>query len=568
MIKKFFLKVRNFFFPPHGTSRRLLILPYSVLALLTLSLLVGGAYVWEYTNSPPFCGTTCHTMPPEYAAYQVSPHARVACVECHIGREFIGNQMFRKAGDLKHVFAVTFNTYEFPIYAKSMRPAPQICEKCHSPEKFSDDSLRVRAHYSDDAENSFYNIYLILKTGGGSKRIGLGRGIHWHVENEVQYFATDKLDQTIPYIRVLNDDGSYDEFVDVEADFDLTTLDATSLKTMDCITCHNRISHTIFNPEQSVDNAIARGVISPDIPYIRRLAVDVLRKDYSSQEQALESITDLDQYYEDNFPEFYATGQRKVLDAVEEIQKIYNVSVYQEQEIDWNTHPNNVGHTNSPGCFRCHDGKHLNGNDEAIRLECNLCHSIPVVAQQQDFLAEIEISRGPEPDSHFNPNWIALHNEAFGPSCAACHTMDDPGGVSNTSFCSNSACHGSVYTYAGFDAPALREVLKNQLPPPEPAAETSGVPTLTGAPTYDNYIGPLFESKCSACHGDLKSGGLNLLTYETLMYGGADGAVILPGVSADSILFQVQSAGTHFAKLTSDELEIVKQWIDAGAPEK
>ena len=562
------MKVRNFFFPPHGTSRRLLILPYSVLALLTLSLLVGGAYVWEYTNSPPFCGTTCHTMPPEYAAYQVSPHARVACVECHIGREFIGNQMFRKAGDLKHVFAVTFNTYEFPIYAKSMRPAPQICEKCHSPEKFSDDSLRVRAHYSDDAENSFYNIYLILKTGGGSKRIGLGRGIHWHVENEVQYFATDKLDQTIPYIRVLNDDGSYDEFVDVEADFDLTTLDATSLKTMDCITCHNRISHTIFNPEQSVDNAIARGVISPDIPYIRRLAVDVLRKDYSSQEQALESITDLDQYYEDNFPEFYATGQRKVLDAVEEIQKIYNVSVYQEQEIDWNTHPNNVGHTNSPGCFRCHDGKHLNGNDEAIRLECNLCHSIPVVAQQQDFLAEIEISRGPEPDSHFNPNWIALHNEAFGPSCAACHTMDDPGGVSNTSFCSNSACHGSVYTYAGFDAPALREVLKNQLPPPEPAAETSGVPTLTGAPTYDNYIGPLFESKCSACHGDLKSGGLNLLTYETLMYGGADGAVILPGVSADSILFQVQSAGTHFAKLTSDELEIVKQWIDAGAPEK
>ncbi len=568
MIKRFFGKLRNFFFPPHGTPRRMLILPYFVLGLLTISLLVGGAYTWDYTNSPAFCGTTCHTMPPEYAAYQVSPHARVACVECHIGREFIGNQIFRKAGDIRHVIAVTFNTYEFPIRAKGMRPAPEICEKCHSPEKFSDDSLRVRSHYSDDAENSFYNIYLILKTGGGSKRIGLGRGIHWHVENKVQFYSTDELDQTIPYVRVTNDDGSIDEYVDVEASFDLATLDENSLQTMDCITCHNRISHTIYTPDQSVDNAIARGVISSDIPYIWRLGVDVLSKEYSSQEQALESIASLDQYYKDNFPDFYATGQRKVLDAVEELQRIYKDSVYKEQEVDWNTHPNNIGHTESPGCFRCHDGKHLNQNDEAIRLECNLCHSIPVVAEQQDFLAEIEISRGPEPESHFNPNWIALHNEAFGPSCTACHTMDDPGGTSNTSFCSNSACHGSVYTYAGFDAPALREVLKSQLPPPEPAVGASEVPALSGAPTYDNYVGPLFESRCSACHGDLQSGGLNLLTYESLMHGGANGVVIVPGVSADSILFQVQSAGTHFAKLTPEELEIVKQWIDSGAPEK
>jgi len=565
VIKRFFGKVRNFFFPPHGTPRKMLILPYTVLGLLTLSLLVGGAYTWDYTNSPGFCGTTCHTMPPEYAAYQVSPHARVACVECHIGREFIGNQIFRKAGDIRHVIAVTFNTYEFPIYAKGMRPAPEICEKCHSPEKFSDDSLRVRSHYSDDAENSFYNIYLVLKTGGGSKRLGLGRGIHWHVENQVQYYSADKLDQTIPYIRVTNDDGSVDEYVDVEADFNLSTLDETSLKTMDCITCHNRISHTIYTPEQSVDNAISRGAISSDIPYVRRLAVDVLYKDYSSQDQALQSIADLDQYYKENFPDFYATGQRKVLDAVEELQKIYNDSVYLEQEVNWNTHPNNVGHINSPGCFRCHDGKHLDQNDEAIRLECNLCHSIPVVAGQDDFVTDIEISRGPEPESHFNPNWIALHNEAFNTSCSACHTMDDPGGTSNTSFCSNSACHGNVYTYAGFDAPALREILKSQLPPPEPVTEP---PAQVDTPTYDNYAGPLFETKCSACHGDLASGGLKLTTYADAMKGGADGPVIVPGDSGNSLLYQIQSEGKHFAKLTADELEIIKQWIDSGAPEK
>ena len=318
-------------------------------------------------------------MPPEYAAYQLSPHSRVACVECHIGREFIGNQIFRKAGDVRHVIAVTFNTYEYPIRAKGMRPAPEICEKCHSPEKFSDDSLRVKQHFSADGQNTPYSIYLVLKTGGGSKRVGLGRGIHWHIENQVQFLSTDKLDQNIPYIRVTND-GGVDEYVDIEAGFDPSSVDDENLKTMDCITCHNRITHTIPFPEQSVDNALARGVIAADIPDIRRMGAEVLSLEYANQAQALAAIAELENYYETTFPDFYAIGQQKVADAIAELQNIYTTSVFEDQKVDWETHPNNAGHNNSPGCFRCHDGKHLNENNEAIRLECNLCHSIPVVA--------------------------------------------------------------------------------------------------------------------------------------------------------------------------------------------
>ena len=143
MLRRMRTTLRNFFFPPRGSPRWLMVLPYAVLGVLTIGLLVGGAYAWDYTNSPSFCGTSCHTMPPEYAAYQASPHARIACVECHIGREFIGNQIFRKAGDVRHIVAMTFQTYEYPIRVKNMRPARETCEKCHSPEKFSDDSLRV-----------------------------------------------------------------------------------------------------------------------------------------------------------------------------------------------------------------------------------------------------------------------------------------------------------------------------------------------------------------------------------------------------------------------------------------
>ena len=561
-MKKFRAKLRSFFFPPQGSPRWMLILPYAILGVLTISMLVGGAYVWDYTNSPPFCGETCHTMPPEYAAYQLSPHSRVACVECHIGREFIGNQIFRKAGDVKHVIAVTFNTYEYPIRAKGMRPAPEICEKCHSPEKFSDDSLRVKERYTPDGQNTPYSIYLVLKTGGGSKRVGLGRGIHWHIENEVQFLSTDELDQNIPYIRVTNDDGSIDEYVDIESGFNTASVNEEDLKTMDCISCHNRISHTIPFPEQSMDNALSRGVIAADIPDIRRIGAEILSQEYANQEQALDAIANLESYYETTFPDFYATNQQKVTEAITEIQNIYTLSVFKDQEINWATHPNNVGHEDSPGCFRCHDGKHLNENDEAIRLECNLCHSIPVVAGTEDFVADIEISRGPEPESHINPNWIALHRDVFDTTCSNCHTVEDPGGTSNTSFCSNSACHGSVYTYAGFDAPALREILQGQLPPPP--AEAASIDAEN--PTFDSYAGPLFAAKCTVCHGTTASAGLNLSTYTDAMKGGEDGPVILAGDSAGSILVKVQS-GSHFATFSADELEIIKNWIDAGAPE-
>ena len=567
MFKRIRAAVRKFFFPPPGSPRWIMILPYAVLGILTLSLLIGGAYAWDYTNSPSFCGTSCHTMPPEYAAYEVSPHARIACVECHIGREFIGNQIFRKAGDVRHIVAMTFKTYEYPIQVKNMRPARETCEKCHSPEKFSDDSLRAISHFHDDEDNTPYSIYLVLKTGGGAKREGLGRGIHWHIVSKVYYYPTDSGEQDIPFVRVVNDDGSTVDYVDVESDFDTATVDQSKLKEMDCITCHNRITHHIYTPEESVDHALALGQISQGIPEIRNKGVDVLRAEYATQADAEAGIAKLASYYKGNYPDFYELNSGKVDDAIQVLQQIFADSVFIDQKVSWDTHPSNIGHIDSPGCFRCHDGKHLDDKQQAIRLECNVCHSIPVVKGADDFVTKVEISTGPEPETHLNPNWISLHNQAFSASCSACHTTDDPGGTSNTSFCSNSACHGNVYTFAGFDAPKLREILKSQLPPPEPAP-TAPALTGTGSPTFENYIGPLLAAKCTACHGDLATAGLNMKTFADLMKGSSNGPVVVPGDSANSKLFQVQSAGGHFANLSAEELEIIKQWIDAGAPEK
>jgi nitrate/TMAO reductase-like tetraheme cytochrome c subunit len=565
-MKRVLRRLQRFFFPPAGTPLWIRALPYAVLGVLTLLLLIGGAYTWEYTNSPEFCGTACHTMPPEYTAYLTSPHARVDCVDCHIGRGFIATRITRKAGDIRHVIATAFKTYEFPIRADDLRPARETCERCHFPEKFSDDSLRERQRFATDTANTPNTLYLVMKTGGGSERLGLGRGIHWHIENQVLYLPFDPEEQEIPYVRVVEQDGSFTEYSDVEAQVDPETIDPAQLKEMDCITCHNRITHLVYTPEATVDQLMERGLISRDIPEIRRQAVELYSRLYDSVEMGVSGIGSLAAFYQVYYPDFYASNQEKVDAAIRALQEAYRQSVFPEQNSDWTSHPNNIGHKDSPGCFRCHDGKHLNADQEAVRLECNLCHSIPVVAGQQDFVAEIEISRGPEPESHLNANWISLHHQAFDATCANCHTTENPGGTENTSFCSNSACHGSAWEHAGFDAPQLRQVLLAQLPPtPTPAATEA-----PGALTFVGTIGPLFEARCGACHG-LTGGlqGLNLTSYAAVLEGGAGGPAIIPGDPDQSLLVQKQSGEqAHFGQLTPQELDLVIQWIDAGAPEK
>jgi nitrate/TMAO reductase-like tetraheme cytochrome c subunit len=564
-VKSIKQRVKNFFFPGSGAPMWVRILPYAVLGVLTIILLTGSAYVWDYTNSPAFCGTTCHTMPPEYSAYQVSPHARVDCVDCHLGKSFITTKITRKAGDMKHVFATLFHAYEYPIMAGELRPARETCEKCHYPEKFSDDKLKVIRHYSDDTFTLPTDTYLTMKTGGGSKRQGLGKGIHWHIENPVYYYSTDALDQNIPYVKVANEDGTTTEYVDIQSGFDPATVDPSKLKEMDCMTCHNRITHRVLPPEDAVDQMISTGLVSPSIPEIRPKAIEAYSKIYETTETGVKGIAALEEFYRQYYPDYYSANQETVQKAISALQESYVKSVYPEQKSDWYTHPNNVGHKDFPGCMRCHDGKHLDTNQQAIRMECNLCHSVPTVAGPFDFTTQIEISRGPEPETHKNPNWISMHNKVFNDTCADCHTTKDPGGTSNTSFCSNSACHGTEWKFAGFNAPKLREVIQAQLPPtPTPQPLPTG-----GALTFKDTVGPLLLSRCTNCHGASGIKGLDMTSYAGLMKGGEDGVVIVPGDPQNSLLVKKQSdTQPHFGQLTPEELKLVMDWIQAGAPEQ
>ncbi len=554
-------KISLFLTPERPAPRWTRLLPYvTILALGVVLFVIAGAG-WEYTNSSEFCGTACHTMPPEYISYQNSPHSQVKCVECHIGRGYIATQFGRKAGDMAHIVKYIGADYEVPIYVKNMRPAEQVCNKCHNPAKFSDDSLREYKHFDAENNNEEQITYLSFKTGGGTYREGRGKGIHWHIENTIEFIPTDnpQLAQDIPWVRVtFADTGETEEFVDATANIpaDFAVKNQAKIETMDCMTCHNRVSHVFPSPSAVLDDAMARGAISPEIPYFKKNAIAVMKRQYPSMEEATKALDGLRGYYAANWSDFYNGNTALVDGAVDELLTIYEQMVFPTMDVAWNTHPNNLGHKDSAGCFRCHDGKHLSANNEPIRLECNLCHSIPLISAPDGSIAPLPVAEAFEPASHSDSKWIAQHRFNFDDTCEGCHTVSDPGGITNESFCGNSGCHATEWKYLDIESPKIM-ALSNVLTLENPESTTAPL-------TWDGRISAVIEARCVVCHGN--AGGLNLESYSQAMAGGASGAVIIPGNAAESLLVKIQEK--HPNQLPSDAAQRLIDWINNGAPEK
>lgn len=245
---------------------------------------------YHYTDSTQFCGQLCHTvMAPEYTTYLHSPHARVACAECHIGP---GASWFVKSkiSGVRQVFAVTFHTYPTPVPTpiESLRPARETCEQCHWPAKFYASQMRERIHFASDQNNSRSVIRILLKTGGAGSFEGPPSGIHWHMalSQKIEYIATDQKRQVIPYLE------STDIATGTKAIFrsDGKPLDAPppagERRQLDCMDCHNRPTHVIQSPDAAVDTSLVAGRIDPQLPYIKKAAVEALLQPYGSAAEA------------------------------------------------------------------------------------------------------------------------------------------------------------------------------------------------------------------------------------------------------------------------------------------
>jgi hypothetical protein len=334
----------------------------------------------EYMDSPQFCGQVCHTvMKPEFTAYQEGPHSRVACVECHVGA---GASSFAKSkiSGARRVLAVSFHTYARPIPSpvQDMRPARDTCEQCHWPEKFHGDKVRRVYEYAGDEKNTESVTTLQVHVGGGSERLGIAQGIHWHmnVANEVEYIATDDKRQVIPWVRLKDRFGNVREYTAQGVTPD--QLAKGQRRPMDCMDCHNRPSHlNAATPERAIDEVIARGGIPRTLPFVRREAVKVLKTSYATQEAAGEGISrTLLDFYRSQYPQAYLSQRQDVEKAVQAAETIYRRNVFPEMNVQFGTYANNLGHTDFPGCFRCHDDEHKAKDGKTIGQDCEGCHKI------------------------------------------------------------------------------------------------------------------------------------------------------------------------------------------------
>jgi NapC/NirT cytochrome c family, N-terminal region len=363
-------------------------LEWVILATVLNLLIVGTASYRgvEYMDSTGFCGTTCHrVMDPEYTAYQNSPHAHVACVECHIGP---GAPWFvrSKLSGLRQVFAVTFHTYSRPIPApvKYLRPARETCEHCHWPQRFTGDKFLVNTSYKEDEKNTPQTDVLLMKVGGRTWQGSVGiHGRHLADTTRIRYISTDAQRQVIPVIYYTDDKGKTTEFISTDAKPTQQQLDQGEHRAMDCIDCHNRPTHAFDVPENAVDKQMSLGRISPELPYIRKKAVEVLKVDYPTRDVAQQRIIgELNNFYRTNYPDIYQSRRTLVQQAGEEVAKIYLRNIFPDMRLTWGTHPNNLGHNDSPGCFRCHDGSHTSADGQTITNDCSACHQVLATGEE------------------------------------------------------------------------------------------------------------------------------------------------------------------------------------------
>ncbi len=341
-------------------------------------LVVGGYQLLEFTDSTAFCGQLCHNvMYPEFTAYQNSSHSRVLCVNCHVGP---GASYFVKSkiSGIPLVFATITGRYDRPIPTPvtSLRPARETCEQCHRPDRFAGDLVVTKTTYKTDAANTMSTSTRVLRVGGGPAEVA--SGIHWHIGTTVWYLSLDSKRNEIAWVGVQQPDGSLVEYINPKLASQVTqSLIDQDKRQMDCIDCHNRATHIFQSPSDLADTYISLGRIDPSIPFIKKEIVSVLDPPNSSLAIADSRLDDLGSYYATNYPDIYKSKKSNLDQAIAAGKEIARLTTFPDMRVTWETYPSNAGHTQAPGCFRCHGLLVLKSGPQSgapVSADCTLCH--------------------------------------------------------------------------------------------------------------------------------------------------------------------------------------------------
>ncbi len=361
-------------------ARRVLV--WIGVALVGTVLVITAAYHLDVaTESKEFCGLLCHPNRPEYVTHEVSPHANVECGTCHVGPG-LTPKITAKIYGVGELVRFLTNSYDRPIAlpVDRLRPARDICEQCHWPGISNPDRLRLIETFAADEQNTESRTSLTMRLARGQADGSAGQGVHWHMANPVQYVATDRLNQRIVWVG-LTVGGQQVSYQQQGVQLTPEQLAKLPRRDMDCLDCHNRATHVFAKPEQKLDEALASGGIERTLPFVKREGLKLLSASYPSQDKGVAAMVGLADFYRLQYPNVLSARQQAIDQAVAALQDIYRQTVFPEMNLTWQAYPNNLGHVDFPGCFRCHDGQHVNAQGETIPANCTLCHSVPVAIQ-------------------------------------------------------------------------------------------------------------------------------------------------------------------------------------------
>jgi hypothetical protein len=380
-------------------------------------------------------------MGPELKAYAMGPHREVSCAECHV-EPGIAGWVKAKINGTKQLFQVITGTFPKPIPAPDHGQLPSTkfsCEKCHSKTSLIEQGGPIRIviqnRYSKDEPNTKSSVALVFRPAGFGGD-GPIQGVHWHIDQDVEYYSADPQAQAIDLVRINETNGEQETYIaaqgiqvaeDVGPDVDQITKSQPARR-MDCITCHNRVGHPIPGIDQSIDDGIDSEAISQALPYIKREGSQALAPLYASNEDADAAIEGITTFYETQYPLIARTDGTSIHSAETELKRIYRLVATPDMQVTASTYPNNLGHQTAPGCFRCHDGAHYKVVDGAVTKEtipssCATCHTYPQIGGQ-----ESGVMIGQRPASHSDSLWLFDHRNAVSSSdptkssCGACHT--------------------------------------------------------------------------------------------------------------------------------------------------
>ncbi len=365
-------------------SQRMIVFIFGLGSAIFIMFTALGSYsAFHITESNKFCGVLCHNvMSPEYTIYHQSAHARVKCVECHVGSGATWYVKSKMSG-LQQVYAELTHTYPIPIATPvhSLRPAKETCEECHWPQKFYNREIVYKRFYLTDTKTTEYNMTLLMKTGPSHKAQGLRSGIHWHVNPEVkiEYVPANEKRDTIAEVKYTNlKTGEVTIYHDTTNVYTQKQIDNFKHRIMDCIDCHNRPSHDFKSPIRFFDDAMNAGKIPRNLPDVKMEAMDIL---YNNTFPTVDSAdrfikSQFYEYYQLMYPDIYDSSRALLDTTISVLQTAYKENIFPKMKADWKAHPNYIGHLETNGCFRCHDGSFVSNTGRTISRKCDICHEI------------------------------------------------------------------------------------------------------------------------------------------------------------------------------------------------